>query len=441
MVENAVQYSGHIQEFVPSNADWKRAILLSLLNEEAYKLLYNMCIPNEPENKPFKDIIKLMDNHFKPVVSIFSSREKFFEARKMANETPKEWAARLRNLVSVCNFGGTDEIEKALVNIFIIGYNSGSVKDRLYEEKETTTFLQVVEIASAKSVASPYCQGTVKQETEIHYAGSTSKKFTQARFSTSRNNSRSSSRASGSTAVASQNCKCTVCGRRNHKSDKCSYRDCYCHICNKKGHLAPMCSNKNGQNKNKPSSNRNNRNNFLESEDYSLYNLDCSTNPVSVSLTIENKPFTFSLGTGASYSVISDTFYEQNFKNLSLKPTDKVFIVYNGDKIFPLGFITGNVKYNGKSLNLNMFVINNGGPPLLGRDFFKLFELTIDAQIPDIIEIEQEPLLSSDKEPAVISNRNFSEDKAVNIKDTMSENIERSRPKRLVKPPERLNYD
>lgn len=104
------QYTGHIQKFVPSVSDWsinkkwlhncftanaitdndrQSEILLSFLYEKAYKLLHNMCIPDEPESKSHTNIIKLLDGHFKTATSVFSCREIFLEARKMANDSPK----------------------------------------------------------------------------------------------------------------------------------------------------------------------------------------------------------------------------------------------------------------------------------------------------------------------------------------------------------------
>ncbi|KAJ8929143.1 hypothetical protein NQ314_018199 [Rhamnusium bicolor] len=153
-----------------------------------------MCLPAEPGDKSYSDIVKLMDNHFKPVISVFACREKFFEARKVPQESPKEFAARLGSLVAVCQFEGSEEIGKALVNRFIIGYEAGSVKDRLYEEKKSVSFEKVVEIASSKAAVQPYFHSVgnlIKKEPEIFYSKSQSKGSTQAHHtshpSTSRN--------------------------------------------------------------------------------------------------------------------------------------------------------------------------------------------------------------------------------------------------------------
>ena len=34
--------------------------------------------------------------------------------------------------------------------------------------------------------------------------------------------------------------KCTVCGRKNHLSEKFKYKETTCHKCGKKGHISPI---------------------------------------------------------------------------------------------------------------------------------------------------------------------------------------------------------
>lgn len=100
-----------------------------------------MCIPSKPESKTFDEILKLLNTHVKPTLSDFVCRELFYESKKISNESPREWAARLRNLVSTCSFRGEAEIERALIDRFIIAYDKGVVRDQLFEEKKIHFFL------------------------------------------------------------------------------------------------------------------------------------------------------------------------------------------------------------------------------------------------------------------------------------------------------------
>ena len=46
---------------------------MNLLSEDAYKLVYDLCLPDEPEKKDYDSLIKLITEHFKSVHLIFRS--------------------------------------------------------------------------------------------------------------------------------------------------------------------------------------------------------------------------------------------------------------------------------------------------------------------------------------------------------------------------------
>ncbi|KAK9886182.1 hypothetical protein WA026_015694 [Henosepilachna vigintioctopunctata] len=103
----ATEHVGHLREFDPANSKWtifkkridnyflaneindekrKAAILLNVLNEEAYKLISNLCLPVEPESKSYLDLSKMLMEHFKPSGNVFGARFKFYTAKKSPNE-------------------------------------------------------------------------------------------------------------------------------------------------------------------------------------------------------------------------------------------------------------------------------------------------------------------------------------------------------------------
>lgn len=69
------------------NSEKRRAILLNVLDEDAYQLVYNLVSPKKPEAKTYADLVKTLDTHFKPQQSTFASRFKFYAAVKEPNET------------------------------------------------------------------------------------------------------------------------------------------------------------------------------------------------------------------------------------------------------------------------------------------------------------------------------------------------------------------
>ncbi|XP_044760766.1 uncharacterized protein LOC123318216 [Coccinella septempunctata] len=248
MSESTTSNIGHLREFNPAISEWsifkrridnyfvantitdekrKGAILLNVLSEEAYKLVFNMCLPEEPETKTHKVLSDLLTNHFKPSESVFAARYKFYTAKKGSTETAKEWAARLRNFAAQCQFNNL-QLEMVLRDIFIVNYDKGSVQDRLLEEKNSVTFTEMVELASAKSATQASMnnwENLIKKEVDLHYAG------TQSCQSVSKKGSPPDQESSRTSNTSNQQNKCEICGRRNHSKDKCFYRDCLCHIC------------------------------------------------------------------------------------------------------------------------------------------------------------------------------------------------------------------
>ncbi|KAJ8978617.1 hypothetical protein NQ317_014545 [Molorchus minor] len=201
MPETQVGYIGHLQEFDPANSDWsvfkrridnyfvannitddkrKGAILLNVLNEEAYKLLYNLCLPEDPERKKYSELIPLLSEYFKPSLTVFAARYQFYTSRKTPSETAKEWSARVRQLAGLCQFED-QELNMVLRDHFIIGFCEGRVQDRLFEEKKSITLKEAVEIAISKSAAHPSLFNSstseMKKEPEIHYAQARNKHF------------------------------------------------------------------------------------------------------------------------------------------------------------------------------------------------------------------------------------------------------------------------
>lgn len=383
---------GNVREFDPSSADWvvykrrldnyftvneitdenkKRAILLNALNEEAYKLIYNMCLPHFPEGKTYDQLSTLFNNHFKNNESVFAARAKFFEAFRSRMEPVNQWAARVRSLAVNCEFNAS-VIDMMLRDRFVIGFGKGSVQSRLFKEKNTCTFADVINISSAEMAAESSSghgeMANVKIESDVQHV-STSRRHQKPPTCTPS----TAFKAKPSTAG-----KCQCCGRNNHQIEKCRYRKYSCNICSVRGHLAPMCPNKSHKQKNFHVSG-NKQNHFIESDDiFTIVNAKTLIkSPFVINVKIGTKMYSFQLDTGASVSAISEEFYQENFYMYKIYTSNKNLNVYNGTSLSTLGVIKLNLTYNNVTNTLEFFIIKNGGPPILGRDFMYHFGLGI----------------------------------------------------------------
>lgn len=228
---------GHLREFSLHKSDWtifkarlenyfsanditmengkkRRAILLNILDEDAYQLVFDLVSPEKPENKTYPQLVTVFDNHFKIQQSAFAARMKFYSAKKESNETVNQWAARLRGLAVGCEFG--DELKVCLRDKFVFGFDKGPVLDRLMEEKVTSNFEEMVSLAASKSAAREIQETLIKTE-PIHLVSE------GRRFGNKKPGRRGKSQISANQQATHPQhlITCSVCGKENHTKDKC----------------------------------------------------------------------------------------------------------------------------------------------------------------------------------------------------------------------------
>ena len=142
--------------------------------------------------------------------------------------------------------------------------------------------------------------------------------------------------------------------------------------------MCPRKKNSTNTNHGKNSDKKRNVQNFIETEDiFSIGEKQVVKNPFIINVSIDNKLFAFQLDSGASISAMSEHFWNEHFSNYNLFPPNKNLNVYTGEKMLALGFCKFNIGYNNLTKLLDVYVIKNGGPPILGRDFMSLYNLNI----------------------------------------------------------------
>lgn len=371
-----------------TDSETKRAILLNGLHEEAYKLLCNLTVPKDPEDCTYETLVTTLKNHYTPVRAVFAERFRFYVAQKQLDESLQDWAARVKKLSTHCNFG--EYLETAIRDKFVVGLEPGKVRDKLFSENESElTFVKALSTAMTAETAR-LSYGIQEQQTisiksepgEVHRLGSFSKGNARGRgrscsprgahqgtSTADRWGQRSRASVSINQRSATTN-TCTVCGKKNHNSENCRYREYSCNSCGKKGHLQSVCDKKGQQ--------LFNAHHFLEDNELPIFNLSAQKNlPFMVDVKLNNDWFLIELDTGATVSVLSEFLWFNKFRNQQLVPSELCLVSYTGDKIWPIGKCQINVTYNNVIKNIDFYVIKNGGPPLLGRNFTYEFKLNL----------------------------------------------------------------
>lgn len=123
-VEEWQLYREQLEQFFVSTKvgdDMKKSVLINHLSPKTYKLLRDLCTPDQPKDKSYDDLCEILTTHFTPPVVVHKERRMFFRARRHENghETVNQWIVRIKNLATNCKFG--DALVHNLVNKFVDG--------------------------------------------------------------------------------------------------------------------------------------------------------------------------------------------------------------------------------------------------------------------------------------------------------------------------------
>lgn len=229
----------------------RRAILLSNLAENTYKLVRDLALPSSVGSLDYDSVVKLLDSHFKVKKCGFAERNKFHGALQQPNESLASWAARVRGLAIDCGFLAA-VLDEELRDRFVLGMTPGPERDQLFTKELTElTLSKALEIAegvrSARLGAQQSAPGgvqsnssSVMQQHEIFKMASSNLEGAVSRHgehSYRAGGGAPGSRVPGGSVAA----RCTVCGYTGHKAAMCRFSQYKCKKCGVKGHLKRMC--------------------------------------------------------------------------------------------------------------------------------------------------------------------------------------------------------
>lgn len=350
--------------------DKRVSALLSLIGSDTYKILRDLCTPDLPSTKAYEDLCNLLKTHFSPTTCIFRERIEFYNAKQEEYENVNDWYAKIHNLSTNCEFGV--QLQNILKDKFVCGLKQGKIRDRLCEEKPTTTLNKLLEIAQARESS---IQAESKDVHFLHKKKPVQQQKYEKAHGTARNFSNKMDRENSS---RSGKWKCKCCGNFHTGKQNCKYSNYTCNKCKVIGHLSKVCNNT-----------KSIRQNTLDVEldnDCVDINSIYITNekPLYLNVNINNNDYKMQVDTGAGLSVISYDFYERHLSECELKHSFITLRSYSGCKIKPIGCVIVNIKFENVICKKFMFqVVRNDTPTqnLLGRDFLEKFNFKLTADV------------------------------------------------------------
>ena len=106
--EKSEKFSDYADRFEAANDidnEKKVNVFLAVIGADAYKLLRNLCDPENPNIKSFTRLSQLLQQHFQPTPIVIAERHKFWTASQEEGECVSEFVVRLKKLPSTSSFG------------------------------------------------------------------------------------------------------------------------------------------------------------------------------------------------------------------------------------------------------------------------------------------------------------------------------------------------
>ncbi|CAG9116185.1 unnamed protein product [Plutella xylostella] len=341
-------YVRRVEQFITLNeikTELKVATLVTVVGTATYELMCDLCAPKTPEEKSFKELIDIVGSHLEPQRSDIAERHMFRHRRQRNGESLSDYLQALKHLASTCNF--KDTLEENLRDQFVSGLASDVMRSQLFAVTELS-YKRAIELAFALEAAERHAVAsgsgcTAAAAGQAGGAGGAAAAAGEPLHRVAeRGGSNGGGGGSGGGAPGAGSARgrrmavgpsrpCWRCGRE-HRPEMCRFKNYSCDACGQKGHVKVMCKNSGrqaGNNSDRFAQQR--AHYYVDSDDESndFYNLTVNgknDEPYQVPLVINEHNITFELDTGSK-----------------------------------LGENTAD--------NLKLYVIKNGGPPLLGRSW------------------------------------------------------------------------
>ena len=426
----------------------KTAILLSSVSQAVYKLIRDLTFPSLPKDKTYAELCNMLKKQYCIQKSAWRERRNFYKIQQDSHESVIEWYARIRSAATECAF--ENRLEEVLRDKFVSGLSSSKIFDRLCEEEATTELEKLITLAqkiedyvrssgssnveklnyvtsnkpshmgnrsnwSRSAGADASCQNRSSWSSGSRSVGSpqqsdsrqtsSQKKISKPYFKNSNFNKNFTKSQNNFNKNNYKANSCRICGNK-HKG-MCFYKNHICKICRKTGHIEKLCY-----------KNRNNMHfvdEITDSEEvdvlYSevirnnqqyksqinknleLLNINKS-NPFIIKIKIDNKIFNMLLDTGSAISALSYDVYLKHLSHFRLVPETVVLRGYDGSTFMPKGSFKAKVEYQNIKKSVKFYIVEGGGPSLLGRDWLDGFKISLETINHVAMENEVDKIIS-----------------------------------------------
>ena len=128
------RFSFYLKANIITDAAFKKAPLLTLIGDIAYRMLADLHLPNKLSTVSFDDPITNLDSAYCKKVSKLASRVRFQSIVQHEGQSVDEYLAEHRHYFIDCGFG--DQLNNRLKDQFVVGLRSDQIKKKLLKDED-----------------------------------------------------------------------------------------------------------------------------------------------------------------------------------------------------------------------------------------------------------------------------------------------------------------
>ncbi|XP_065195792.1 uncharacterized protein LOC135827192 [Sycon ciliatum] len=233
-----------------SNADKAKAdkrmtaYLISLLSKTVYSTLKTLCLPRNPTDFKYSEIVDKLKVHYKVKTSRTTATHKFRQCVQGPSESVTDYSHKLQRCAVECKFG--DHLDRALCDQFVAGLRDLDTRKFILSkpDDDVKSFQNVFQLALTEETAGLFARtlqasGSARDQVQddgVHEL--------RTRHSSDKHKFQSKSKSKTPTTKSKA---CYRCGVASHLATACKHKDTRCRHCHKTGHLERVCLSKKRQ--------------------------------------------------------------------------------------------------------------------------------------------------------------------------------------------------